>query len=255
MLNAPTAASLLYPASYIFQPASINVVLRNIIMMAPAALLPTANGRLILSFVHSQWGVESLGQRLAEWTGQLTWPANRQPGNCPGWWRWWWLLPEIRRVFLHFVCCQPCDIFLLFQFFFHFFLLVYFELFCFRCISYAFRLLAFPLQVASQWRKKAAPCWHFTIHAKRNWQRVTHYPVCPQCCILLESNNLQRKSPLNCIIQILYIHIYLYIRTYKCMCVCAEIYIKSAIQPKALLQWLPHNGSEYRMPSQMKIDI
>lgn len=101
---------------------------------------------------------------------------------------------------------------------------------CFRCISYAFLLLASPLQVASQWRKKAAPCWHFTIHAKRNWQRVIHYPACPQCCIPLASNNLQRKS-LTFIIQILYRHIYI---SYD------GIYMKSgAAEPKAFAtQWM-----------------
>lgn len=56
----------------------------------------------------------------------------------------------------------------------------------FLCVSFA---LASPSQVASQWRKKAAQCWHFTIHARRNWQRVTHFPACPQCCIPLESNS------------------------------------------------------------------
>lgn len=84
--------------------------------------------------------------------------------------------------------------------------------FCFRCISYAFRLLAFPLQVASQWRKKAAQCWHFTIHARRNWQRVTHFPACPQCCIPSESNNLQRKYPFPLL--------YKYICSSACLCVC-----------------------------------
>lgn len=48
------AAAQASTCSCILRPASINVFLRNIIMMAPAALLPTASGRLILSFVQSQ---------------------------------------------------------------------------------------------------------------------------------------------------------------------------------------------------------
>lgn len=209
----------------------------------------TANGRLILSFVQSQWGsathwewkTKAVERREGNLPGQparkLSWLSPELPPTLPLLLPLLLLLFLLHGVFLHFVCCQPCYIFLLpFLFFTHPVPLFLFILsFCFRCISYAFRLLAFPLQVASQWRKKAAQCWHFTIHARRNWQRVTHFPACPQCCIPSESNNLQRKYPFPLL--------HKYICSSTSLCVFAGIYIKSTVQWKAFC----HNGSENRM--------
>lgn len=186
----------------------------------------TANGRLILSFVQSQWGSATHW----EWKTkegvqgrQLTWPASqeivltvaRAASDSASVAATAAAVPPARSIFAFCVlsavlyfsssflilypsCPRPLFLFIL--------------SFCFRCISYAFRLLAFPLQVASQWRKKAAQCWHFTIHARRNWQRVTHFPACPQCCIPSESNNLQRKYPFPLL--------YKYICSSACLCVC-----------------------------------
>lgn len=208
----------------------------------------TANGRLILSFVQSQWGSATHWEwkTKEESAGKATYLAS-QPGNCP----------DCRQSCLCLCCCHCycfcsscteyfCILCVVSRAIFFLFLsyslptmsrplFLFILSFCFRCISYAFRLLAFPLQVASQWRKKAAQCWHFTIHARRNWQRVTHFPACPQCCIPSESNNLQRKYPFPLL--------HKYICSSTSLCVFAGIYIKSTVQWKAFC----HNGSENRM--------
>lgn len=196
----------------------------------------TANGRLILSFVQSQWGSATHW----EWktkegsAGKATYLAS-QPGNCPDC-RQSCLCLCLCLCCCHCCCCCSscteyfCILCVVSRAIFFFFLsyslpilspppfFLFILSFCFRCISYAFRLLAFPLQVASQWRKKAAQCWHSTIHARRNWQRVTHFPACPQCCIPSESNNLQRKYPFPLLYK------YMYMQLYFSVCVCRNLH-------------------------------
>lgn len=75
-----------------------------------------------------------------------------QPGNCPC----WWLSLKLRVVFLHFVCCQPCDIFPFIPNIYIYYIYKYMCLFCFLCfrslvVSVAFLMHFFCSLLPYRW--------------------------------------------------------------------------------------------------------
>lgn len=144
---------------------------------------------------------------------------------------------------MHFVCCQPCDIFLILFFFTcpvpTLFGFLFILSFCFHCISYAFRLLSL---LPYRWPHNEGRKLHSADTLLSTPEETDNVSLTSQPAHSVAfpwNRTASNVSSLSLtptrIIQISHIRIRIRIR-YIRLSVCAGIYIKSTVQSKALAE-------------------